>query len=113
MSKKRKIEYLDMNLNLDTMIGIVSMHVCGIIKPIPRGYKIFKAELHGTQLTLYLNMFFKKTLDIGVSYFGLPSEIPAQIYDWNIDMYDDVYKIVQLDDEMNQLSPIPIINKIG
>jgi hypothetical protein len=110
MSRKQKQQqphYLEMSINTDTMIGIAQMHVCADPRPIPRGYQIFKAELRGTQLTLRLRPFFRPTLQVAVEVFGLPEEVPAQVWDWYVNTFADPVEILQVDDEMNDLAPIP------
>lgn len=104
--KQIQIQSLEINLDLDTMIGIVHMHICGTPKPLPRGYQIFKATVKGCDLTLYLKPFFVPTTPTAQQVFHLPSEVPGQIRDWNIDTFNEPMQILQ------QLADTFIINKL-
>jgi hypothetical protein len=97
-----------MSLNLDTMVGIAHMHICGTYHPIPRGYAIFKATLQGTDLTLYLRPYFVACLLIAQKVFHLPEEIPGQIFDWAIDQCAHPMKILQQNTDLESLIDVII-----
>lgn len=86
---------------------ISTMHVCGTPLPLPRGVKIERAELRGTNLTLYFGIFEEPTLKIAQEVFGVPPLVKAQIFDWHINTWLEPVEIYQIDaNELKELPPI-------
>jgi len=88
--------------------GIAHMHVCGDLHPLPRGYKIIRAQLVGTDLTLILKPFFEPTIKMAQEVFGVPEFVPGQIFDWSINTWSEPVEIYQIDNNLERLPTIKV-----